>query len=161
MSLRPATAADDAFLRRVYASTRQEELAQLPWSEAEKQAFLAMQFDAQDRHYRAHFPDARFDIVERAGLPIGRLIVERAEDEIHLLDIELLPEHRGAGAGSALLRELLAEAAARSKRVTIHVERANRARRLYERLGFRVEADDDAIYLFMVWRPGAQAKTAS
>ena len=120
-----------------------------------------MQFDAQDRHYRAHFPDARFDVVERGGAPIGRLIVERGEDEIRLLDIALLPEHRGAGAGSALLRALLAEAAATSRRVTIHVERANPARRLYERLGFRVEEDDDAIYLFMVWRPGDQAKTAS
>lgn len=161
MRLRPATAADDAFLQRVYASSRQDELAQLPWSEAEKRAFLAMQFDAQDRHYRAHFPDARFDVVERGGVPIGRLIVERTEDEIRLLDIALLPEHRGAGAGSALLRELLAEAAASSKRVTIHVERANPARRLYERLGFRVEEDEDAIYLFMAWRPGDQAKTAS
>jgi len=120
-----------------------------------------MQFDAQDRHYRARFPDARFDVVERGGAPIGRLIVVRAEDEIRVLDIALLPEHRGSGAGSALLRELLAEAAARSKRVAIHVERANPARRLYERLGFRVEADEDSIYLFMVWRAEAQAKTAS
>jgi ribosomal protein S18 acetylase RimI-like enzyme len=148
-------------LRRVYASTRQDELGQVPWSDAEKQAFLAMQFDAQDRHYRAHFPGARFDVVERNGTAIGRLIVDRGEDEIRLLDIALLPEHRGVGAGSALLRELLAEAAAQSKRVTIHVERANPARRLYERLGFRVESDEDAIYLFMAWRPGDQAKTAS
>ena len=161
MSLRPATAADDAFLRRVYAGTREDELAPLPWSEAEKQAFLSMQFDAQDRHYRAHFPGARFDVVERGGAPIGRLIVDRDEDEIRLLDIALLPEHRGGGAGTALLRELLAEAAAQSKRVAIHVERANPARRLYERLGFRVESDEDAIYLFMIWRPGDQAKTAS
>jgi ribosomal protein S18 acetylase RimI-like enzyme len=120
-----------------------------------------MQFDAQDRDYRARFPDARFDVVDRDGAPIGRLIVERGEDEIRILDIALLPEHRGAGGGSALLRDLLAEAAASSKRVAIHVERANPARRLYERLGFRVEADDDAIYLFMLWRPEGQAKTAS
>jgi ribosomal protein S18 acetylase RimI-like enzyme len=145
----------------VYASTRAGELAQLPWSEAEKRVFLAMQFDAQDRDYRGRFPGARFDVVEQDGAPIGRLIVERGADEIRVLDIALLPEHRGAGAGSALLRELQAEAAARSQRVAIHVERANPARRLYERLGFRVEADEDAIYLFMVWRPEAQAKTAS
>ena len=161
LRLRPATADDDAFLRRVYASTRADELDLLGWSEAEKQAFLAMQFEAQDRHYRAHFANARFDVIERDGAPAGRLYVDRAPGEIRIVDIALLPEHRGAGAGSALLRELLAEAAAHGQCVTIHVERSNPARRLYERLGFRVEADDGAVYLFMAWRPEAQANTAS
>lgn len=160
LRLRAATPADDAFLRRVYASTREEELAQVDWSDAQKRAFLGMQFDAQDHHYRTHFPGTRFDVIERDGVPIGRLYVQRAAD-IHILDISLLPEHRGAGAGGALLRELQGEAAASARRVTIHVERTNPALRLYERLGFRVEADDDAVYLFMAWRPEAQEKTAS
>jgi ribosomal protein S18 acetylase RimI-like enzyme len=161
LRLRAAKAEDDAFLRRVYAGTRAEELARVPWSEAEKEAFLAMQFEAQDRHYRACFPGTRFDVIEQDGVPIGRLYVQRTADEIRILDIALLPAHRGAGAGGALLRELLREAAASARRVTIHVERTNPALRLYARLGFRVEADDDAIYLFMAWRPEAQEKTAS
>lgn len=161
LRLRPATAADDAFLRRVYASTREQELARLDWSEAQKSAFLAMQFEAQDRHYREHYPDARFDVIERGGVPVGRLYVHRWAEEIRIIDIALLPEHRGAGMGGALLRALLAEASEHAKCVTIHVERENPARRLYERLGFRVEADDGAIYLFMAWRPEAQENTAS
>lgn len=123
-----------------------------------------MQFEAQDRHYRAHFPDARFDVIERGGVPIGRLYVDRSAEAIHILDIALLTEHRDAGAGSALLRDLRAEASASGRCVTIHVERTNPARRLYERLGFRIEGEgeDDPVYLFMVWRPEApQANTAS
>ena len=57
------------------------------------------------------------------------------------MDIALLPEYRGRGIGTALLEELLVEADATGRRVTIHVERFNPARRLYERLGF-VEAGD-------------------
>ena len=64
------------------------------------------------------------------------------------MDIALLPEHRGNGVGSSLLRDLLAEADADGKRVTIHVERLNPALRLYERLGFSV-AEDKGVYLLL------------
>jgi len=62
-----------------------------------------------------------------------------------------LPDHRGAGIGGAILRSLLAEAAAAGKPVRIHVERLNPARRLYERLGFLPVADK-GVYVMMEWR---------
>jgi predicted N-acetyltransferase YhbS len=69
--------------------------------------------------------------------------------------------HRGAGIGTALLGDLLAEAAAAGRSVTIHVERFNPAPRLYQRLGFRQIADR-GVYLFLGWSPSPdQAKTAS
>ena len=71
------------------------------------------------------------------------------------MDIALLPEHRGAGIGSAVLRGLLAEAAAAGKPVRIHVERLNPARRLYERLGF-APIEDKGVYYLMEWRPGGR-----
>jgi ribosomal protein S18 acetylase RimI-like enzyme len=160
LRLRPARPEDDAFLRRVYAGTRAEELALVDWTEAQKQAFVAMQFEAQDRHYRAHFGGARFDVIERDGVAVGRLYVDRTAGEIRVLDISLLPEHRGAGIGSALLGALVREAGERGEPITIHVERMNPARRLYERLGFR-EVGDEGVYLRLEWRPEAQAKTAS
>jgi ribosomal protein S18 acetylase RimI-like enzyme len=147
--LRPVEAGDRELLYRVYASTRAEELAAVPWDEAEKDAFLRAQFDAQDTWYREHYSRARFDVVEVGGEPVGRLYVHRGADEIRIVDIALLPEHRGNGVGTALLRELLAEADAAGKRVTIHVERLNPALRLYERLGFEV-AEDKGVYLFLV-----------
>jgi ribosomal protein S18 acetylase RimI-like enzyme len=132
----------------VYASTRAEELAVAPWDDAQKDAFLRSQFEAQDAWYREHYADASFDVIVVDGEPAGRLYVHRGDREIRIVDIALLPEHRGIGIGTTLLRDLLAEADAAGKRVTIHVERFNPARRLYERLGFSI-AEDRGIYLFL------------
>ena len=88
------------------------------------------------------------------GEPAGRFYVHRGEREIRIVDVALLPEHRGNGVGTSLIRDLLAEADASGKSVTIHVERLNPALRLYERLGFAV-AEDKGVYLFLE-RPPAR-----
>ena len=43
------------------------------------------------------------------------------------------------------------EARSADKVLSIHVEKFNRARHLYERLGFQVAQDKD-VYLLMEWR---------
>jgi ribosomal protein S18 acetylase RimI-like enzyme len=150
--LRPSERSDDAFLRRVYASVREAELAVVPWSDAQREAFLRQQFDAQDAYYREHYRPASFDVIELDGVPIGRLYVARWDDEVRVIDIALLPGHRGKGVGAQLLRGLLAEAAEDGKRVSIHVEKHNPALRLYERLGF-VPVADAGVYLLMEASP--------
>ena len=122
----------------------------MPWGAAQKQAFLAFQFSAQDRDYRRNFPDAAYQVVCAGARPIGRLYVVRRTDEIRVLDIALLPEYRGEGIGAALLREVLAEAGASGRPVRLHVERDSRARRLYERLGFRA-VSDSPMHIAMEW----------
>jgi ribosomal protein S18 acetylase RimI-like enzyme len=154
IALRPATPDDVPLLFRVYASTRVEELAVVPWDDATKAAFLWQQFTAQDAHYRAHYTGTAYDVVLRDGAPVGRLYVARWTDEIRVMDIALLPEHRRAGIGGRLLADVLAEGDAAGKRVTIHVERNNPALRLYARLGFRPAADR-GVYLFLERAPGA------
>ena len=150
ISLRPITPEDDSFLARLFASTRAEELAITGWNDEEKAAFCLMQFDAQSAHYRQHYADASFDIIERDGVAAGRLLVWRSGKEILIVDIALLPEHRGAGIGTKFLRELQAEAKAAGKPLTIHVERFNPALRLYERLGFKI-VEEQEVYLLMEW----------
>jgi GNAT superfamily N-acetyltransferase len=115
-----------------------------------------MQFDAQSHDWDRNYPDASREVVLIGGEPAGRLYLDRRHDEIRIVDIALLPEHRGGGAGTALLHEVLAEAKKAGKPVGIHVERFNPARRLYERLGF-VEREDRGVYLLMEWRPDAAA----
>ncbi len=145
----PASASDRAFLRSVYGSTRVEELAVLPWSEAEKAVFLDMQFAAQDAGYRQTYPDGRSLVVELDGEPIGRLFLARLPDELRIVDIALLPGYRGRGIGRGLLRSVLAEGATEGRRVTLHVEPWNPALQLYERLGF-APVEMHGIYCFMV-----------
>lgn len=152
LDLRPATEADRPFLLRVYGSTRADELARVDWTDAAKEAFVAMQFDAQDRHYRQHYPEASYDVVTVDGRPAGRLYVDRRAGDVRIVDIALLPEFRGAGAGSTLIRRLQDGAAAAGSTLSIHVEVFNPARRLYHRLGF-VEVGHAGAHVLMEWRP--------
>lgn len=154
MRLRPAGAADTEFLLGVYASTREQELSIVPWTAEQRAAFLRQQFTAQDSYWRGLRPDASFAVVEAGGRPVGRLYVDRTRSEIRVVDIALLPEHRGAGLGGALLRELLEEGRRAGLPVTIHVERGNRARALYERLGF-LPAGTTGVYDLLERPPGA------
>ena len=144
--MRPVTPEDEAFLANLYASTRAEELAVTSWSDEEKSLFCRLQFNAQSAHYRENYAGASFQIIERNGVPAGRLYVARWENEIRIIDIALLPEHRGAEIGTRFLRELQEEAKAAGKKLSIHVEQFNPARRLYERLGFR-EVEEKGVYL--------------
>lgn len=152
ITLRHATPEDTAFLLAVYASTRAEEMAITGWSDEQKAAFCAMQFKAQDTHYRQHYPTAQFFIIEAGKVPAGRLYVEHSAKEIRILDIALLSEYRGKGIGTHFLRDLQKQAQSASKVLSIHVETFNPAKRLYERLGF-VLAEDKGVYHFMTWTP--------
>ena len=149
---RPILPADEPFLERLYASTRADEMAVVPWGEAEKAKFLSQQFHAQHTFYQQQFGDAEFLVIERRGESIGRLYLDRRVDEHRLIDIALLPSERGKGLGGALMRDVLAEAEAAGKAVRIHVERNNPAMRLYDRLGFR-NIEDQGPYYLMEWRP--------
>src|SRR5215471_16968173 len=160
IGLRAASSEDEPFLHAVYASTRADELALVDWDDAQKAAFVDMQFTAQHRHYHEHYADATFDVVLCDGEPAGRLYVARWPAEIRIIDIALLPAYRNRGIGARLLEQLMAEAADAGKRVSIHVEHFNPALRLYTRLGFQPIADR-GVNLLMEWSATAEPATAT
>jgi ribosomal protein S18 acetylase RimI-like enzyme len=141
----------------VYASTRQEELAVTGWTQEQIDAFLEMQFEAQRRHWRGNYHDTEWDIIEVDGEPAGRLYVSRWPDQIHIVDIALVPDFRGRGIGTKLLRELLEEGAASGRPVRIFVEVNNPAMTLYQRLGF-TPIGEEGVYHELERRPGAAAE---
>jgi GNAT superfamily N-acetyltransferase len=147
ITLRPIGASDMDFLYRVYAGTRAEELAVTHWSDAQKEAFLISQFNAQHAYYQEHYAGAAFQIILLEGQPIGRLYMAHCPGELRIVDIALLAEHRGHGHGSAILTAILNEGRRLSLPVRVHVERFNPAMRLYTRLGFRQIADKGVYYL--------------
>jgi GNAT superfamily N-acetyltransferase len=151
ITLSPVTNEDEAFLYQVYAATRAEEMAQVPWNEAQRETFLKMQFSAQQLHYRTYHPDSTHDIILLDAQPIGRLYVARSAEEISILDITILPEHRNKGIGTPLIKRLMDEAAEAGKPLTIYVESFNPSRRLFERLGFS-KVEDDGINYLLEWR---------
>ena len=152
VGFRPIEDGDRDFLCRLYASTRAEELAVVDWSEEQKTAFLEQQFEAQHTFYRDTFKNASFDLILVDGEPAGRLYLDPREDELRLIDIALLPEHRGQGLGASLMEDVLAKGQAAGLPVRIHVERNNPALRLYHRLGF-TEIEDHGVYYLMEWCP--------
>ena len=160
VTLRPIHDGDSELLLAIYASTRTEELAQVAWDDAQKESFLRMQFEAQQKFYEHEYPGAEFQIILVAGQPAGRLYVHRREKEIRIMDIALLPAFRGRGIGTALLKDLLAEGECTARLVTIHVESFNPAQRLYERLGF-TKIGSNGVYHLLEWKPSITAHNSS
>lgn len=150
--LRPVTPDDFEFMAELYASTRAEEMKLVDWPDEQKRVFLRSQFTAQSDHYAQYYPDASFDVIERGGLPIGRLYVFRGDPgDVRIVDISLIPEARGGGVGTELLLGIMRDAEGAGRSVSIHVERFNPALRLYKRLGFE-HVDEHGVYYLMRWR---------
>lgn len=152
VTYRPTTEGDVPFLGLVYASTRLEEVAMTGWPLDAQRAFLQQQHQAQHAYYAQVYPEAERLVIERGGEGIGRLYLAEFPTQVRIVDIALLPDGRGKGIGEAILRDIGDDAAARGKRVTIHVEKHNRARSLYLRLGFET-VEDKGVYDLMEWRP--------
>jgi len=152
VELRPVSASDDEFLLSLYASTREDELAQAEWAEGQKEMFLRWQFDLQRREYEARFPDAAYSVILVDQQPAGRIWVGTDDEQIRLLDIALLPDFQNRGVGTALLQRLKTEAANRGKALRHMVfVLNNNAERFYERLGFKL-IEDFGAYKHMEWR---------
>ena len=139
------------FLYQLYASTRKSELESWGWDKLMQKQFLLMQWTAQQRSYNHQYPKAEHLLIMFQNLEAGRIIVNRSAEEIVLIDISILADYHNKGIGTALLRNLQAEAADARLPLRLSVLSANPARRLYERLGF-VTTADNGLYNSMEWR---------
>ena len=154
ISFRAAVLPDDEpFLENLYASTR-DDLNGFITDKSQLRHLLQMQHKAQQASYLAVFPNAAHDILLLGGKAIGRLIVDRRADAVHGVDLALLPEVRGKGIGTIVLRNLFKECEATRVPLIFHVLKTNPARRLYERLGCIVTGGD-ITHFSMEWRPEA------
>ena len=152
--LRPVLPEDEQLLYEVYASTRADELAQVPWSEAQLKAFLKMQLNARDQSYRMYYAGIDDRIILFNNQPVGRLILVRTDEEIRLADVALLPEYRRSGIGTSLIKDLLAEADEAKKPIRLQVEKPNeQAKNLYERLSFKTTGENST-HFQMEYQPG-------
>jgi len=153
--LRPRAPEDQALLMAIYGSTREAELTQVTnWDDAQKQAFIAHQFNAQHDYYNQVYPDSEYSIILQDNQAVGRLYVERflIEGTIRIIDIAILPDFQNQGIGEYLLKKLQDEAREAGKSLTIHVEKFNRALDFYTRLGFEIVKETHGVYLMMEWK---------
>ena len=102
-------------------------------------------FNAKSSNTQIYQSGNLIDSLTADGVPIGRLYVWRGDDEIVIVDVTILPEHQ-TGIGAALVRELLREGDRLGKPVRAHVEKINRAWKLWVRVGFRIVGDTGLYY---------------
>ena len=151
LNWRAATADDEDFLWRVYASSRAEEISLWGLPPQQAEMLLRMQYRARTASYAAGFPDSDHGILLNGEIPVGAAIVARSSDSIRLVDVALFGEFRGSGIGGAFVAQLMQEARERGVPLRLSVLRSNRARNLYARLGF-AETAADQMYIEMEYR---------
>lgn len=150
LTLRPSTAADEAFMEELFRSTR-EQFYSMPLPRSQVDLLLAQQYRLQQASYVRLWPGAYTLIIERAGHGIGKIMLDESATQVHIIDFVLETAMRGKGYGTAILLGL--QAAAGERRIGLSVDRQNPgARRLYLAHGFRVEAASDT-HESMSWAP--------
>jgi ribosomal protein S18 acetylase RimI-like enzyme len=154
--LRPATAADAAFLHAVYENGRTDELAAVPWTPEQKANFLRSQSEAQLLYYREQYPTAVFWVVSVDGTDVGRIFTDERAEDLRLMDMGLLPEYRNQGIGTQLLEGVIARGRELGLPVVLHVESFNPAKALYERFGFIDDGEVGAYRRMILPREGAE-----
>ena len=147
ITLRDAGPDDESFLLQVFACTRAAELALVPWTQEQKDAFLQMQFRAQHSYYHETYPDADYKVILRDDEPVGRIYINREPGLIKILDVTVLPEFRNGGVGSELVRGVLHEAADSNRHVQIYVETFNPSLELFKKMGFSILEEEGINYL--------------
>jgi ribosomal protein S18 acetylase RimI-like enzyme len=153
LRLRQERDEDAGFRFHLFCDSRSPELALLRQLGAEAfDQIMRFQFQAQTMSYRASFPQARFDIIELDGTPVGRIVVDRPGTMIHIVDQAVVPALRSRGIGTAVMQALMDEAAKARLPVRLKVASSNDPSiRLYQRLGF-APIDSTSLYLEMEWR---------
>ena len=136
ITLRTELKKDTDFIETVYRSSREDELNLTNWTEEQKKAFALMQCMAQLAEYHIKFPDAVYQVILFNKKSAGRLYTCENDTEIRLIDITLLPQFRGRGIGTSLLRDLIKKSDKVQKIMSLHVDPVNPAFHLYQRLGF-------------------------
>jgi GNAT superfamily N-acetyltransferase len=151
---RPAVAADEAFLRDLYATTRPDLAG---WDEAARETFVGLQLRAQRAEWESAYPGSTDELLLLDGRPVGRIWVAWLADACVFVDMILLPERRRSGLGTRVITEVLAEADRKGLPARATVERANAASLAFcARLGF-VETGGDEIYVTLE-RPVSAAR---
>jgi ribosomal protein S18 acetylase RimI-like enzyme len=153
LTLHLITQDDIGFLQKVYFSTREEELLQVPdWTEEMKSAFLNQQFSAQHDYYLKNYLTGQFFIIHFDSQKVGRWYIdENFDGGIRIIDIAILPQYRFNGVGTQLLKQAQKRAIELNKSLTIHVESFNPAMEWYKRLGFKKISETNGVYHLLGW----------
>jgi len=155
VQLRHAVAKDEDFLLQLYLETQPIETASWDMSATARENLLRMQFRGREQTYSAQYPDAENLILclcEEGDIEtrVGRHLVMRQEDAILGVDLAVLPAYQRQGLGRIVLQGVQRQCADEGLKFKLQVLHTNPARRLYDRLGFKM-VSQDLLYAYMEW----------
>ncbi|MEU4677786.1 GNAT family N-acetyltransferase [Micromonospora sp. NPDC023737] len=146
---RPASAVDVEAAAELRAVVLREDLERLG------------RYDEQRvrQRLRDGFTPAHTWVIEVGGEFAGCVALRPAEDAHWLEHFYLAPHLQGSGIGTTVLRGLLERCDREGATVRLNVLQGSPARRLYERHGFTLEAEDP-VDVFMVRAPASALRDA-
>ena len=147
LTIRVAGKEDEPFLRKLLYDHFYETLYAWAWPEEMREHLLQLQINGQRASYKAQYPNTPNGIIMLDDRAIGRILLHRGADFHTLVDILIVKEHRNRGVGTWLLRAICTEADLLNKRMRLNVRANNRARTLYERMGFHKIEDYEIDWL--------------
>ena len=132
IAFRPATADDFDYCADLYFAGMDTAIRRLNLDRA-----------AQTASFHRQWAPAEVRIITRHGVSIGWLQAAALPDALFLKQLFVEGLSQRQGVGTAVMHSLIAEAADTGRPMTLGVVKTNPARRLYERLGFRVTNEDE------------------
>ncbi|MCH9673243.1 MAG: GNAT family N-acetyltransferase, partial [Gammaproteobacteria bacterium] len=110
----------------------------------------------QVQYFTQKWRDQRFEIlqIEQDGetIRIGAIWVDLHGTDLWLREIQIEPHYQGRGLGTALIRALIERANTAEQGIVLRVLRHNRARYLYQRLGFEFSDTHTDTHFWMQYR---------
>jgi GNAT superfamily N-acetyltransferase len=149
LTFRPALPADFAYCERLYFANMEHMNRELKLDHSTQIASFRRQWNASEAR-----------IIMLGGTDIGWLQSAPREGTFFLAQLFVDAAHQGRGIGTEVMHCLIGEASLLSQAMTLAVVKINPAKRLYDRLGFRVTHEDDRKF-YMRREPDAVASSAN
>jgi RimJ/RimL family protein N-acetyltransferase len=150
LGLREFCAEDQPFGEVLFNSTR-ESFYLMPMPRQQIDLLLKQQFILQTMSYAQHFPAAKTFIITLDGEAIGKIILNRTQKSVHIVDIAFVQKMRGKGYGTEIFSALKSFATHEQLPLQLAVDQQNiPAKRLYLRLGFTL-VESSATHDTLIW----------
>jgi GNAT superfamily N-acetyltransferase len=153
-ALRPELPEDDDFLFQLFRANNIDVLHLMGLTEEMIEQLIQFQYRSQTATYRFMFPEAAFSIIEWEGETIGRFIEHDENDVVYFVDFVLVPERQSQGLGSAFIRAVMDEWAARGRGTRVKIMYNNEpSLKMCHRLGMVESEPDNMGYVELRWYP--------
>ena len=150
---RRAGSEDALLLYELFSTSRAVEFAAMGLTGEQYRPLLEMQYRGRAMTCAAQYPEAEDWIVcMEYGTAVGNYLLAGTSAGPRMIDLAVLPQWRGKGIGTQVLRQAAHRSAAAGEILSLRVMKGNQAMRLYTRVGFQVASEDETS-CEMIWQP--------